>query len=52
MKGTIHVLTAQGEILVDKQFVSRMQYTFLLAELMETFREHRIEITFEIENVM
>lgn len=47
MRGTIQVLTDKGEVIAEKSFHCRMVYMALLAELMETFRRHRIEVTFE-----
>lgn len=47
MSGTIQVLSEKGEVIVQKNFVSRMTYMGFLSEILERFRNHRIEITFE-----
>lgn len=46
MQGHIHIITPQGEVLIERAFYSRMHYMSALAEMLETFGQHRIEITF------
>jgi hypothetical protein len=47
MSGIIIVHSEEGEIIAEHSFESRSGYMSLLAHLLETFRSHRIEITFE-----
>lgn len=47
MSGTIQVLTEKGEVLIDKVFTSKLSYMYQLSEILESFRFHKVVITFQ-----